>query len=210
MANLLNQLEMCGGRGEDQKFNFRMEGESLQKVFISTNLIDDLDQVNFLKLFYWNSDLTKKVRKDSPVSKKNIFRCRSIIESCISRNQELGKYCQEMRNVRDCIGFRKTNVMKPFSKFGPQMKRNFEISNEVEELLSKGATAFPKIWETETSNKFEAIESVYTLRAIQTGGFALFQRTNIRKERQVRKFDLKDGYFCVIGNVWKFIFLCCR
>ena len=50
-----------------------------------------------------------------------------------------------MRNVRDCIGFRKTNVMKPFSKFSPQMKRNFEISNEVEELLSKGATAFPKI-----------------------------------------------------------------
>lgn len=43
MANLLNQLELCGGRGEDQKFNFRMEGESLQKVFISTNLIDDLD-----------------------------------------------------------------------------------------------------------------------------------------------------------------------
>ena len=43
MANHLNQLELCGGRGEDQKFNFRMEGESLQKVFISTNLIDDLD-----------------------------------------------------------------------------------------------------------------------------------------------------------------------
>lgn len=42
-ADHLNQLELCGGRGEDQKFNFRMEGESLQKVFISTNLIDDLD-----------------------------------------------------------------------------------------------------------------------------------------------------------------------
>ena len=77
--------------------------------------------------------------------------------------------------------------MKPCSKFSPQIKINFPNTTENDKqngkrIIKQGSHCVTKKrWETETSNKFEATESVYTLPAIQTEGFALLQRANVRR-----------------------------
>lgn len=101
---------------------------------------------------------------------------------------------QRLVNFGKCDKIHNANVIKTLAKICPNQKRNFadrishdrkrggrcidqgshNLSKSRRGSVSKNVSSSQKGWVSETTNKFEAFESIHTLPTFQNGGFAPF------------------------------------